>query len=119
MGSLDGATNRIVFVPSTDLRCGSTAKYWGEDAERLLRRCVDDHAETPWAYLAQRELETVRLATLDLEVRFEEGETLHTEISRKFTREQIASLLERSGLRLECWFTPPNDYFSLTLARPA
>jgi L-histidine N-alpha-methyltransferase len=58
-------------------------------------------------------------ATLDLEVRFEEGETLHTEISRKFTREQIASLLERSGLRLECWFTPPNDYFSLTLARPA
>lgn len=57
MGSLNDATNRIVFVPSTELRSGSTARYWGQDAERLLRRCVEDHAETPWAYLAERELD--------------------------------------------------------------
>ena len=57
MGSLNGGTNRVVFVPSPELRSGSTAKYWAEDAEQLLRRCVQDHADTPWAHLAQRELD--------------------------------------------------------------
>ena len=57
MRSLDGSTNRVVFTPSTELRSGSTGRYWGEDAERLLRRCVEDHADTPWAHLAQRELD--------------------------------------------------------------
>ena len=55
--SLDGATNRVVFLPSSELRCGSTTRLWVEDAQRLLRRCVEEHSETPWAYLAQRELD--------------------------------------------------------------
>jgi len=63
--------------------------------------------------------QSVRLPALDLEVAFREGETLHTEISRKFSRDRIAALLERSGFRLEAWFTPENDYFSLSLSRPA
>lgn len=55
--NLNGATNRVVFVPSTELQSGAATRYWAEDAERLLRRCVDDHADTPWAYLAERELD--------------------------------------------------------------
>ena len=57
MRNLDPSTNRVVFSPSTELRSGSTARFRGEDAERLLRRCVEDHADTPWACLAQRELD--------------------------------------------------------------
>jgi L-histidine N-alpha-methyltransferase len=63
--------------------------------------------------------QTIRVRALDLVVHFREGETLHTEISRKFTRDGIAALFERSGFRLDGWFTPENDYFSLSLARPA
>jgi L-histidine N-alpha-methyltransferase len=63
--------------------------------------------------------QTIRVGALDLGVSFRAGETLHTEISRKFTRERIATLLERAGFRLDAWFTPENGYFSLSLARPA
>ena len=57
MGSLDRATNRIVFIPSSELRGGSTSRYRAQDAERHLQRCTDKHADTPWAYLAERELD--------------------------------------------------------------
>jgi len=55
--SLTPATNRVTFVPSGDLLCGSTSRLAAEEAERLLTRCLHDHADTPWAYLAQRELD--------------------------------------------------------------
>ena len=57
MRSLNEGTNRIVLVPSADLRGGSITRNLGQDAERLLRRCAEDHADTPWAYLAERELD--------------------------------------------------------------
>jgi L-histidine N-alpha-methyltransferase len=60
-----------------------------------------------------------QFSELGLRVSFEAGETLHTEISRKFTRPRIESLLGRAGFALREWFTPPNDYFSLSLAVPA
>ena len=38
---------------------GSEGKFvaQAEEAERLLRRCVSEHAGTPWEVLAQRELD--------------------------------------------------------------
>jgi len=60
-----------------------------------------------------------RFSELDLAVTFEAGETLHTEISRKFTRPRIGGLLSRAGFELREWFTPENGYFSLSLAVPA
>lgn len=70
-------------------------------------------------HLRSRRDQRVRLGALDIVVTFREGETLHTEISRKFTRARIAGLLERSGFRVDRWYVPGNAYFSLTLARPA
>ena len=55
--NLNRATNRIVFVPSSELRGASTSRLRAQDADRLLQRCVDKHADTPWAYLAERELD--------------------------------------------------------------
>jgi len=68
-------------------------------------------------HLRSTRRQTIRVGALDLDVEFEEGETLHTEISRKFTRGSIERLLDAAGLRLERWFTPADEYFSLSLAR--
>ena len=68
-------------------------------------------------HLRSTRRQTVRVGALDLEVEFEAGETLHTEISRKFTRGSIEYLLDGAGLKLDRWFTPADEYFSLSLAR--
>jgi len=60
---------------------------------------------------------TVRIGALDYAVSFRAGETIHTEISRKFTRPETESLLSRCGFELVRWFEPANRYFALALAR--
>ena len=55
---------------------------------------------------------------LDASVDLEEGETILTEISRKFTDDTIAALMKKTGFVIERHFTPANDYFSLVLAKP-
>ncbi|MCG6974903.1 MAG: L-histidine N(alpha)-methyltransferase [Acidiferrobacterales bacterium] len=63
--------------------------------------------------------QTVRIDGLDMNVRFEPGESIHTEISRKFTPEALASLTAAAGLSLVDHFEPENGYFSLVLLSPA
>jgi len=58
----------------------------------------------------------VRLRALELELEIEHGESIRTEISRKFTRESADELLDEAGFRLEHWFTSENGYFGLALA---
>jgi L-histidine N-alpha-methyltransferase len=60
----------------------------------------------------------VTLPALDLEIDFEPGEDLWTEISAKFTEDQVAEELWRSGFVTEETFTDPERRFLLTLARP-
>jgi L-histidine N-alpha-methyltransferase len=60
--------------------------------------------------------QTVRIGALDLDVHFEEGETILTEISRKFTRTSVESMLNDSGMTLLEWYTDENDMFALALA---
>ncbi len=62
--------------------------------------------------------QTVHLDTLALDIDFAAGEDLITEISAKFTREQVGQELWQSGLVVaESWTDPPGD-FLVTLARP-
>lgn len=56
---------------------------------------------------------------LDLTVRFAPGEELHTEVSCKFTRPQVAQELGSTGLALERWLTDRESRFALALAAPA
>ncbi len=65
---------------------------------------------------ANREVRA-RLAAIDLDVHLEAGESIHTEWSCKFTREQIESELETVGLRTTNWWTDSEDRFALVLAR--
>ncbi len=57
-----------------------------------------------------------RIGALDLDVAFDEGEEVRTEISSKFTRARVEAELEQAGLRLAGWFTD-GDY-ALSLAMP-
>jgi L-histidine Nalpha-methyltransferase len=65
---------------------------------------------------ARRELiGTVR--ELGLEVHFDAGEELRTEISAKFTPERLDGDLAAAGLEVADWMTDPDDLFALTLSR--
>jgi L-histidine N-alpha-methyltransferase len=61
---------------------------------------------------------TVRLPVLDLEVSFEQGEDLRTEISTKFTAQRVAAELWEAGLVVQESWTDPAGDFLLTLATP-
>ena len=69
--------------------------------------------------LRATETHTVRVNALALDVAFEAGEEMRTEVSAKFTREQVLSELRGAGLRLARWWTDPDGDFALLLARPA
>ena len=61
----------------------------------------------------------VLVGDLGLRVEFAAGEELRTEISAKFTRERVADDFEAAGLRLEAWYTDPDELFALSLAARA
>jgi L-histidine N-alpha-methyltransferase len=65
---------------------------------------------------ANRDL-IARLNAIDLEIRMERGESIHTEWSCKFTRDQIAAELAAGGLTLSDWWTDAEHRFALVMAR--
>lgn len=67
-------------------------------------------------YLKAGVAQRVRLDLLNLDVCFEPGETIHTEISAKFRREGIESELEEAGLHPRRWWTDADGNFALSLS---
>src|SRR6478735_3041224 len=61
----------------------------------------------------------VAVPALDLDVRFDAGEEMRTEISAKFRRDRVAEELATAGFELAEWWTDPADDFALSLARRA
>ena len=59
----------------------------------------------------------VTIPAIDLEVSFQRGEEIRTEISTKFTRPRLESDYTECGLQLTDWLTDPGDRFALSLAR--
>jgi L-histidine N-alpha-methyltransferase len=68
--------------------------------------------------LRARDAQTVTIGALDMNVDFDAGETLLTEISSKFTRGQVEDELWEAGFVVEQTWTDPEGDFLLTLARP-
>ena len=90
------------------------------DPDLFAHRATYNHEESRvemWldSGVAQR----VPVAALDLEVPFEEGEGVRTEISAKFTRESAAGAFREAGLRMLDLYTDPEDLFGLALGAPA
>ena len=67
---------------------------------------------------AKREI-TANIKALDLAVTFLEGEEIHTEVSCKFTREQVVHDFGAAGLKLDSWLTDSKQRFALALASHA
>jgi L-histidine N-alpha-methyltransferase len=59
------------------------------------------------------------LADLDLEVSLRSGETIHTEICQKFSRDRARWDFQKAGLVALEWFTDPQGWFSLVLLKKA
>jgi len=70
-------------------------------------------------HLIAKEQQTVKLQALEEEIQFEEGDSILTEISRKFTHTSLQEMLKEAGFILSKHFSPDNNYFSLVLAKPA
>jgi L-histidine N-alpha-methyltransferase len=76
-------------------------------------------ADSKWIEMRLRatSAQTVTVADLDLTVSFAAGEEMRTEISAKFTPEQVQAELAAAGLETERFWTDPGGDFGLTLAR--
>ncbi len=68
-------------------------------------------------HLRAQQTHRAHLRALPMELTFRAGETIHTEISRKFTRAETEATLERAGFTPVRWFEPSNRYFGLSLSR--
>jgi L-histidine N-alpha-methyltransferase len=79
----------------------------------------DEQREWIEMRLRARRPQSVRIDAIDLDLEFERGEELRTEISAKFTPERVRGDLDAAGLELVRWFTDPEDLFALSLARRA
>jgi L-histidine N-alpha-methyltransferase len=66
--------------------------------------------------LRARGAQRVRVADLDLDVGFTDGEELRTEISAKFTPDQVERELARAGFALQRWWTDSAGDFGVSLA---
>ena len=77
-------------------------------------------AEDEWIEMRLRSgaAQSVRIGALDLEVTFDAGEEMRTEISAKFRRERVSRELAGAGLRLTHWWTDPAGDFALSLSEP-
>ena len=64
-------------------------------------------------HLVASEAMTVRIPTLGLRIGLDQGETILTEISRKFTRESAGRFFAAAGLAVERWFSDPKGWFAL------
>ncbi|MDD5558348.1 L-histidine N(alpha)-methyltransferase [Candidatus Methylomirabilis sp.] len=58
----------------------------------------------------------VRIADLNLDIDFRQGETIHTENCYKYSKSGMESLLTRHGFQILGRFTDPRDQFCLFLA---
>ncbi len=66
-------------------------------------------------HLESRRAQTVAIRSLSLEVSFAAGETIHTESSYKFDREQIAALAAETGFELWRTWTDEAGRFASNL----
>lgn len=74
--------------------------------------------ERQWIEMRLRSLQrqTVHIPGAQLQVEFQEGELMRTEISAKFTRQRVLDSFGAAGLRLDHWYSDERERFGLALA---
>jgi len=74
----------------------------------------EDHERIEMHLRANRDI-SVKLKSIDLEIEFKRGETIHTENSKKFTEKSIEDLANRAGLSVQNWYSDPSGWFFLVV----
>ncbi len=64
------------------------------------------------SYLTSLKKQTVTIDALEKSFYFEEGERIHTEVSRKYDKETLEKIIEGSGLRVCTGFSDSRSYFT-------
>ncbi|MEV0357665.1 L-histidine N(alpha)-methyltransferase [Nocardia sp. NPDC050697] len=119
-----------VLIPAYDDSAGVTARFnknvlsvINNELQADFNLANFDHAATweddpSWIEmrLYANKSHTVRIDRAELEVSFRAGEYIRTEISAKFTRQQMADELAQAGLGLHSWWTDDRGYYALCLA---
>ncbi len=74
-----------------------------------------------WVDIRLRSLDrqVIEIAALEMQVAFDRGEEMRTEISTKFAREGLEGIYAEAGLELVEWWTDPEGLFGLSLAGAA
>ena len=67
--------------------------------------------------LVSKQRQKVYVTALGTAFRFEEGETIRTEWSHKYTRASANALVAQAGLTLTRWDTDPDGRFAVALVR--
>lgn len=89
------------------------------DLEAFRHRAFyDDEHHRIEMHLEATEAQAVHLPD-GTEVRFGRGESVRTEVSYKYDREALETLLGSAGMVVDAWMTGPGDRYALVLARPA
>jgi L-histidine N-alpha-methyltransferase len=87
------------------------------DPERFQHVALwDPHHEWIEMRLRAERAMAVRVEALDLDVQFERGEELRTEVSAKFRRPGVERELAEAGFALERWWTDGAGDFALSLS---
>jgi L-histidine N-alpha-methyltransferase len=70
------------------------------------KECVEMHLR------AKRRIR-VDFSAIAFSVSIEKGETIRTEICRKFRRESVDKMMDQVGLHVSNWYPDPNNWFSI------
>ncbi len=88
------------------------------DLDWFNHKAIYNQAETQIEmYLYCQENVTFSLEILDLKVNFQAGESILTEISRKFDLGILSTQLEAKGLKMKKVYTDPKKWFGLILCQ--
>lgn len=82
-----------------------------DDFEHLAHFNPDD--EQVEMHLGAKRAVSVSIPSLSMTVNLRRGETIHTEICRKFSRNRIERTFSEAGFQIEGWFTDSREWFSL------
>lgn len=127
---MDLVKDRKTLEAAYDDEAGVTAKFnknilkvlnekLGADFDESLfehRATYNEKEQRIEMWLDSKEEQKVSIPNLDLEIGFEKGEGMRTEMSHKFTVESAREVFRRSGLDLVELYTDEKNLFGLALA---
>jgi L-histidine N-alpha-methyltransferase len=85
------------------------------DAFDHVARYLPEQEQVEMALEARHPM-AVSIPALGLAIELSAGERIRTEISRKFTRDSAAAMIEGAGLALDGWYTDAEESFALVTA---